>query len=121
MRAFYDKTGKVVLWLLNSGWFVDDDGRPVAVWEGDGIYNREGRHIAWWDASKMRDHHGRLLVVDFRVHDLGILTRPRHPRPAPPLVGSDMPVWPTQRLRPSVKPNPRLEWANADALLEGVG
>ena len=121
MRAFYDRTGHVKLWLHPSGTcFLGVDGHPLAFVHGDGVYDFKGRHVAWWDGKEIRDHEGRLLVVDREAVELGAISPPYHPRPIPPTIDASVPTRPTLGLRPSRRARARWEWADVSALLLGL-
>jgi hypothetical protein len=121
MRAFYDRTGYVKLWLHpNETWFLDVNGHPLAYIEGDGVYDFKGRHVGWWDGMKIRDHEGRMLVVDREAAHLGTITPTYHPRPTEPTIEHYVPVRPTLHARPSRHTMPRWEWADVSDFLDGL-
>src|ERR1700688_4456874 len=62
MRALYDYSGHVRIWLRNDAkWFVDSHGNALAFIDEGSIYNLKGCHVAWWRGDRIRDHHKRGL------------------------------------------------------------
>jgi hypothetical protein len=120
MRAFIDSTGYVKFWLHPNGtWLLDVRGDSLALVYGDSIYDLRGRHAGWWTGAVVRDHDGRLVVADLNAVQLKGNTPPRHSRPIPPTVGTNMPVRPTLGLRPLRSPN-RLDWANSSLFINSL-
>ena len=120
MRAFVDSTGYVKLWLHPNGtWLLNVHGRPLALVDGDSVYDLRGRHVGWWTGAEVRDHDGRLVVADLNAVQLKGDMPPWHPRPLPPTVGTNMPVRPTLGLRPLRSPN-RLDWANPSVFINSL-
>jgi hypothetical protein len=121
MRAFYDLTGHVKLWLHPSGtWLLDVHGHPLAFVHGDSVYDFKGHHVGWWDGATIQNHEGRLLVMDREAPHLGATSPPYHPRPIPPTVEASTPPRPTLGLRPSRPARARWEWGDVRAFLLGL-
>src|ERR1700722_380119 len=104
MRALYDYSGHVRIWLRNdTKWFVDSHGNALAFIDEGSIYNLKGRHVAWWRGDRIRDHHGNVVLVTHDVQLLETLKPTWHIRPLPPIQRT-MPTRPTIGLRPGIAP-----------------
>jgi prepilin-type processing-associated H-X9-DG protein len=62
MNALYNERGAVYAWLHANGNIYGLTGEALAFVDGDGVYNWEGAHIAWWADGHVRDWLGAVCV-----------------------------------------------------------
>jgi hypothetical protein len=121
MRALFDRTGHVRIWIHPKGrWLLDLQGNPLALIMIDSVYDCNGQHLGWWDCTKIRDHHGRMLLIDRKAMDLGRLNPPFRPRPRPPAIDDPMPTVPPLGVKPTTRLTHRLAWGDAEPFLNSL-
>lgn len=62
MEALYTEKGVTYAWLHPNGNIYDLEGKALAFADGDGVYNWEGIHIAWWADGHIRDRIGAVCL-----------------------------------------------------------
>jgi hypothetical protein len=62
MEALYNERGATYAWLHGNGNIHGLEGQALAFVDGDGVYDWEGRHIAWWENGHMRDWLGAVCL-----------------------------------------------------------
>jgi hypothetical protein len=121
MRALFDRTGRVQIWMHPKGkWLLDLMGHPLAFIIIDSVYDCNGAHVGWWECTKIRDHHGRMLLIDRKAMDLGPLNPPFRPRPRPPTIEGSMPTVPRLGAKPTSAFARKVEWADAGPFLDNL-
>lgn len=77
MQALYNERGAAYAWLHANGNIYGLEGQALAFVDGDGVYDWEGVHIAWWADGHMRDGLGAVcLFSDAAVKTL--VVKPVH-------------------------------------------
>jgi hypothetical protein len=62
LDALYNERGETYAWLAANGNLYGLEGQALAFVEEDGVYDWEGRHIAWWADGHMRDWLGAVCL-----------------------------------------------------------
>lgn len=62
MEALYSERGVAYAWLHANGVLYGLDGKALAFADDDGVYDWEGRHIAWWADGHIRDRIGAVCL-----------------------------------------------------------
>ena len=119
MRALYDRTGHVGIWLdENEQWLLDLHGNALAFVHDGSIYDLKGRHVAWWRGDRIQDHHGNVVYVTCDVQYLHTLNVLRRLGPLPP-TEKIMPMRPMLGLRP-LEPLTSGQWADQQSFLNNL-
>jgi hypothetical protein len=119
MTPLYDQGGHIRAWLtINGSWLVNCTGRRLAYVDKDSIYDRAGRHVAWWASQKVLDHGGLLVLVgpdvpSYKIELSAAALQRQKPKPhgvsSVPILGQKP---------PKAVEFPR--WSNASAFLDAL-
>lgn len=70
MIALFNERGAAYAWLHTNGTIYGLEGKALAFVDGDGVYDWEGAHIAWWADGHMRDWLGAVCLFSAAAKNL---------------------------------------------------
>ena len=72
-----DRTGNVKAWAdPETSWIIDLTGKAFAFVSFDGIFNRQGIQVGWWQGDNIRNRYGYVVLIRPDVTIDGILKIP---------------------------------------------
>jgi hypothetical protein len=116
-----DRTGITKAWAdRQTGWISDLTGKVFALVAFDGVFDRTGTQIGWWQGDYIADRFGRVVLSKPRVKiDNVTVPQPRQMPRRPPHLHLPL-AHPTLRwlLMPPLKSH---RWADFTSFLDGLG
>ena len=115
-----DRAGTTKAWAdRQTGWISDLTGKVFALVSFDGVFDRGGAQVAWWNDNYISDRHGHVVLYrpNARIQNLSM----RQPKPITRPPNLQLPSGhPTLRwlLTP---PLTARGWADFGAFLGGLG
>jgi len=110
--VIFDKNGNPILILHKNGRLVNFGGNSVGFWDGDSVFDYNGRHRGWLEKGIMRDHDGFCVGFFNGANDTSpILPIPKIP-PIPAIAEIE-PIRPIQDIKP-IKPIKQMDWSVFD-------
>ena len=115
-----DRTGSTKAWAdRTSGWISDLTGKVLALVAFDGVFDRTGAQIGWWQGDYIADRYGHIVLSRLRPRIVKVTMPQPKKIPRPPNLHLPT-AHPTLRwlLTPPLKAH---GWADFEAFLGALG
>ena len=114
-----DRTGNVRAWAdPETSWIIDLTGKAFAFVSFDGIFDRQGIQVGWWQGDNIRNRYGYVVLIRPDVTIDGIKIRLPKTLPTPPKAHLPTSHPALIRLLPPL--SKKHQWADFKSLHDGL-